>query len=213
MEGEPRRGGARPAASSAPGPRRPSPRREPASARSSARPATAARRPDGIQMDGPVVLAEGESRAARRAVSLVPREPGRAARSRRARVRAPGAARARARCARGRRPVEREELAFARRPAPGAERVAEPARRTRLVVPLAVEHDLGALGRAGPQPRDERRRAPRAAIRRANRERPAARVGPRARRRAPTGATTPSASAGVTSWMETSRLTPGECPR
>ena len=149
------------------------------------------------QADGAVVLAEAEP-APRRPRGGPRRGRARpAARSRRARGRAPGAARARARSARAPRRSSSVRNSPSRAVRPQA-RSCRPSLRGKpdLVVAFAVQHDLGAVGRAGAQPGDERRDATRAAIRRASRAPPAAPGARRARRRAPTGASTPSASAG-----------------
>ena len=137
-----------------------------------------------------------------------------AGRTRPARARAPGAGRARARSARARRRlVEREKLAFAGGAAPGPERVGQ--------------------ARAASRPRRDARRGARSRRLRAARARSQATNDgcassghspcqsgttssagrtPRAAQRAQSRAT-PSASAGVTSWIETSRLTRAELRR
>src|SRR5690242_1453122 len=107
------------------------------------------------QADDGLVLAELQSAGARGAVALIARKPRRRNESdrlepEREEPRAPSRD-----PFPGRRLMQGEELTLPDGAAPGSKLVAQPARQADFVVALAVEHDLGTIGYARPEPADE----------------------------------------------------------
>ncbi len=110
-----------------------------------------------MQSNRGFVFAEEQARRRDRAMTTLPRKPGRGNEADRRQAEPGQESDAAIDSFTGRGLIEREKFAFACRAPPRAQRVARPAWKTGFIVSLTMQHDVGALRRAFPQPLHERR--------------------------------------------------------